>query len=874
MLGETISHYEILEKLGEGGMGVVYKARDTKLDRTVAIKFLPAHLSADSEAKKRFVQEAKSASALDHPNICTIHEIDEIDDGATFIAMACYDGKTLREMIDEGPLEIAKAVDIVSQISSGLAKAHENGIVHRDIKPANIILTSDGHVKILDFGIAKLEGATRMTREGSTLGTAAYMSPEQATGAEAGPGADVWATGVILYEMLTGRPPFAGEHEAAMLYGIVHEEPDQLPEEVKGANPDIQPFIDKALAKDLATRFSDSGEMRSTLEELSDESVRTGSYQRKSTGGFFSKPVFRWGIIVVLIAVSAFIMLKYAGQQGGQPADPLKIAVLPFANLGSPDDDYFSDGITDEINARLASVQSIRVIARQSVIRYKGSDKSVEEITDELGGVDYIIQGTVQRERPSDPSSRVRIIPQLIFTKDGTQIWTDKYIREMADIFTIQSDIAEEIAKALDVALPGSSEKGGEKIRMVDLRAYEFYLKGNSMVEQPYYDIDNMLATVEMYKKALDIKPDYVDALVALAIQSCWLAFHGHERDSMSVRASEALDRVLELDPQNPGVYRARGTYNYVFYKDFKAAMSDYKAYLDLNPSSLEAQNYVGFAQRRFGRWEEARKSFLKAKELDPGTVSQNFVIAEHLLWMRRYDEAEQYFDLVRELDPDDLYNILKFMQLYLRVDGTTDRAQGLLHETISRTESDDILFTWIDDPTVQRMLVFGDSLLVERMVDADRPDEHLIYGEMYYQTGEMDLARVYYDSLRAILEQGLSGKEEVSLNLYPDYSWLGFVYARLGMKEKAVEYGELAVEKLPVSADALQGMIHMETLAMIYAIAGEGDKAFDLLDKILAMPVAINITPAILRLDPLWDPIRDDSRFDRLIEKYSEAPN
>ena len=468
----------------------------------------------------------------------------------------------------------------------------------------------------------------------------------------------------------------------------------------------------------------------------------------------------------------------------------------------------------------------------------------------------------------------MRIIPQLIFTKDGTQIWTDKYIREMADIFTIQSDIAEEIAKALDVALPGSSEKGGEKIRMVDLRAYEFYLKGNSMVEQPYYDIDNMLATVEMYKKALDIKPDYVDALVALAIQSCWLAFHGHERDSMSVRASEALDRVLELDPQNPGVYRARGTYNYVFYKDFKAAMSDYKAYLDLNPSSLEAQNYVGFAQRRFGRWEEARKSFLKAKELDPGTVSQNFVIAEHLLWMRRYDEAEQYFDLVRELDPDDLYNILKFMQLYLRVDGTTDRAQGLLHETISRTESDDILFTRIDDPTVQRMLVFGDSLLVERMVDADRPDEHLIYGEMYYQTGEMDLARVYYDSLRAILEQGLSGKEEVSLNLYPDYSWLGFVYARLGMKEKAVEYGELAVEKLPVSADALQGMIHMETLAMIYAIAGEGDKAFDLLDKILAMPVAINITPAILRLDPLWDPIRDDSRFDRLIEKYSEDLN
>ncbi len=375
MLGETISHYKILSELGRGGMGVVYRARDTKLGRTVAIKLLPQHLRADEEATRRFIQEARAASALDHTNICTIHEIDETEDGSTFIAMACYEGRTLRQMIDEGPVDIAEAIDIATQISAGLAKAHENGIVHRDIKPSNIIITSDGHVKILDFGIAKLEGATRMTREGSTLGTAAYMSPEQATGEEAGPGTDVWATGVILYEMLTGRPPFAGEHEAAMLYGIVHEEPDRLPEELTAVKPDIQPLIDKVLDKDPAARFKDSGEMRRALEGSIGGIRPPKKYQKKSMGEFFSKPAFRWGLVILLVIVSVFIVLKW--QQGGQPGGPLKIAVLPFANLGSSEDEYFADGFMEAINARLGSVQSIRVIARQSVIRFKGSEKSV-----------------------------------------------------------------------------------------------------------------------------------------------------------------------------------------------------------------------------------------------------------------------------------------------------------------------------------------------------------------------------------------------------------------------------------------------------------------------------------------------------------------
>ena len=303
--------------------------------------------------------------------------------------------------------------------------------------------------------------------------------------------------------------------------------------------------------------------------------------------------------------------------------------------------------------------------------------------------------------------------------------------------------------------------------------------------------------------------------------------------------------------------------------------MSDFKIAYDRNPSSLELQNSVGFAQRRFGQWEKAMESFLRAKELDPGNVSQNFVIAEHLLWMRRYDEAEQYFDLGMVLDPGGLYNINKLIELYLIVDGTKDRARELLYETINRTGTDDILYISVGDPMVQRVLVFSDSLLVRRIVDSRWPVErHLLHGEMYSQIGEMELARAYYDSIMVMLEDDLSGTEEISPILYPNISRLGFVYARLGMKEKALEYGKLAVAKLPVSRDALQGQVHMDKLAMIYAITGEHDKVFDLLDQILAMPVSISITPEILRLDPVWDPIREDPRFDRLLEKYAEASN
>ena len=286
MVGSTISHYKILEKLGEGGMGVVYKAQDLKLDRSVALKFLPSYLSQAEEEKKRFIHEAKAASALDHPNICTIHEIDQTEDGQMFIAMACYEGKTVKERIEHGPPPLDQAIDITIQVAQGLAKAHSQGIVHRDLKPANIMVTNDGMVKILDFGLAKLAGQTKLTKTGATLGTAAYMSPEQVKGVSADHRIDIWAFGVVLYEMATGKQPFAGDYEQAVMYSIIHEEVEPMTTLRNEVSPELEQLVQKAMNKDANERHENMDELLAELELVKHsfvaEDVRLSTKKRKT----------------------------------------------------------------------------------------------------------------------------------------------------------------------------------------------------------------------------------------------------------------------------------------------------------------------------------------------------------------------------------------------------------------------------------------------------------------------------------------------------------------------------------------------------------------------------------------------------------------
>ncbi len=491
---------------------MVYRAVDTKLDRKVAIKFLPVHLSSDPDATKRFIHEAKAASAIDHSNIGTIYEIDETEDGVTFIVMALYDGETLRERIDRGELSVEESIDIASQIASGLSKAHQKDIVHRDIKPSNIIITSDGEVKIIDFGLAKLAGRTRLTKEASTLGTAAYMSPEQARGEEVDHRSDIFSLGVMFYEMLSGEPPFKGEHEAALLYCIVHEEIKPICE-IRHQLPDtLAEIVCRCLAKEPSDRFGHTSELAARLKEFSMQSSG-GSYRKPSGNSMIRKLLVILIIAACLIAISVFVVKRLTRdhieiEQKLTAVDnelarrwSHSIAVLPFRDFSSGQDQaHVCLGITDAVNGILSEIHELKVISTTSVMKFKETETDIKDIGADLG-VGNILEGTVQKE-----GNRIRVRAQLIETETGFHLWADTYDERYENVFEVQDKISHAIAQALKLELVQGSKRSAETLRS-NIEAYEYYTRGIYLVKSKY------VITFEEadFQAGIDAASDYRD---------------------------------------------------------------------------------------------------------------------------------------------------------------------------------------------------------------------------------------------------------------------------------------------------------------------------------------------------------------------------
>jgi len=638
--------YEVVGLIGSGGMGEVYRARDTRLGRDVAIKVLPGEFASDPERLRRFEREAKATASLSHANILDVHDVGTYE-GVPYLVEELLEGESLKERLERGAVSVSEAVRIAMEVAKGLAAAHGKGIVHRDLKPGNVFLTSDGRVKVLDFGLAKLVGvvplgeAETLTRAptlttdfGSVMGTVAYMAPEQARGMPVDLRTDVFAFGVVLYEMLAGERPFVGSTGTDVVAAILKEEPAPLPVSV---SPELSAVVVRCLAKDPEERFQNGGEVERALAEIPSE------------GGVplwpaIARSLRRHPWLTAANAVVALLFLALLLNMGGlrgrvlgrSPARAIRLAVLPFANLsGDPQQEYLSDGVTQEMIAQLGRLHpgSLSVIARTSVMRYKKTDTPIDRIGRELG-VDYVLEGSAQRE-----AGRIRISAELIQVRDQTQLWADVYERELSGILALQSDVAQKVAGALSLKLLPPEQARLTNVRGVNPEAYDAYLKGSQnwiKLTKPNLD------TAEQYfNLALSRDPSYAAAYAGLA----WVWGCRNQMGLVSPReagpkAKAAALKAVELDDNLAEAHYALAAIMTWHDWDLPGAGTEWDRALELNPNNPDALAMHSHYLMIMGRPDESMVQIRKALRLDPFNVIIQSFYAIDLYCGRRYDDT------------------------------------------------------------------------------------------------------------------------------------------------------------------------------------------------------------------------------------------
>jgi TolB-like protein/tRNA A-37 threonylcarbamoyl transferase component Bud32/tetratricopeptide (TPR) repeat protein len=613
MIGQTISHYRITDELGRGGMGVVYKAEDLILKRTVALKFLSPHLLTDPQQKTRFIREAQAAAALeDHPNISTIYEVSEAD-GHTFMAMAYIDGEDVGTKLTSGPMSVEAALDIAVQVARGLSKVHSAGIVHRDIKPGNVIITGEGQAKVVDFGLAKLATQTKLTNTGITVGTVRYMSPEQATGGDVDHRTDIWSLGVMLYEMLAGRPPFRGDVEPAMVYSILNEDPEPVTETRKDVPVALEDVIERALAKDPAKRYETMEEFLSALETERDQ-ITLGIKERKFTAIRKLKRRKRRVVAVLVLAFAAagwWVWRASRPAGDGAPPPPVSFAVLPLDNLSNnPDQDYFAEGFTGELIAGLTRVDGLQVVARSSVMGFRNSDLPVARIASELG-VDRVVTGTIL-----DVDNTLRMTLEITDTDKGFAMWAGNFQGSFDEILQLQGRMIRAIVETLKGKVTPAEAAAFTGAATVDPAAYRAYLKGQALVDT-WGDWEVWREALREYREAARLEPGFAPAYAAQSTIYNYMGWFQWEKGYPAM-CEAAARKALELDPDLPEANAALASYLFLFENRYDEADSLFKKALKLAGGNTDVLNaYRGFLYAS-QQCDDAIRVARRCAELDP----------------------------------------------------------------------------------------------------------------------------------------------------------------------------------------------------------------------------------------------------------------
>jgi serine/threonine protein kinase/tetratricopeptide (TPR) repeat protein len=654
LAGTKLGPYEIVAPLGAGGMGEVYRARDGRLGREVALKVLPSSTLTDATARARLLREARLASQLNHPNVCTIHEVGEAD-GQAYIAMELVEGETLRERLSKGAFSSDEVLRIGQQLADGLAHAHEHGVIHRDLKSANIVITPEGRVKILDFGLARrltasdLTEASTMTAAGTVTGTLAYMAPELLLGRQGDNRSDLWALGVVLYEMATGLRPFQERLSTALIEEIIHREPLPPGRIRPGLSPRIEGIILKCLAKEPGSRYASARELLEDLRRLGQpESVREplGHAVRSRRPAVLGLLI---ALAILGLGSAGYLAWKHRVSPVASSRSRVMLAVLPVENLSrDPEQEYFSDGLTEELIAQLGGLKPARlgVIARTSAMSYKRTQKTVDQIGRELG-VDYVLESSVRKE-----AGRVRITTQLIQVRDQTHLWAESYERDLSGILALQSEVSERVARSLAIELLPSERARLAGARPVNPEAYELCLKGRH--HWNLRTAKDLLKATEYFRAATAADPSFALAWAGLGDSYALYPFY----DVLGSRASfpqarTAAEKALALDP---ALIEAETTLAFVtFYYDWDWAGTEtgLKRVLERRPDYAIARQWYAEYLTAMGRHDEALREIRRARESDPLSPIHRAMEGWVLYYARRYEEALESLRKVQPLEPD-----------------------------------------------------------------------------------------------------------------------------------------------------------------------------------------------------------------------------